>query len=89
MQSLTTKRDVFLVQREIEGEIIPSLMKPAELIDYINMDDCHGERYEIFDVTSELGKVKKLRYAGWEPGCVIRVVDEDGDVVLRGVGEDH
>ena len=45
--------------------------------------------YEIFDCMSEFGKVKPLRYKGWQPGCLIEVVDETGKVVLRGYGEDH
>lgn len=40
---------MFLVQRMIDDELISSLMTPQRLIDYINMDDCHGESYEIFD----------------------------------------
>lgn len=32
-------------------------MTPAEVIDYINMDDCHGESYEIFDCMSESAKL--------------------------------
>lgn len=38
---------------------------------------------------SEFGKVKPLRYKGWQPGCLIEVVDEAGKVILRGYGEDH
>ena len=73
----------------IDDEFVSSLMTPQRLIDYINMDDCHGENYEIFDCMSEFGKVKPLRYKGWQPGCLIEVVDEAGKVVLRGYGEDH
>ena len=73
----------------IDDELVSSLMTPQRLIDYINMDDCHGESYEIFDCMSEFGKVKPLRYKGWQPGCLIEVVDEAGKVVLRGYGEDH
>lgn len=80
---------MFLVQHMIDDEPVSSLMTPQRLIDYINMDDCHGESYEIFDCMSEFGKVKPLRYKGWQPGCLIEVVDEAGKVVLRGHGEDH
>lgn len=80
---------MFLVQHMIDDELVSSLMTPQRLIDYINMDDCHGESYEIFDCMSEFGKVKPLRYKGWQPGCLIEVVDEAGKVVLRGYGEDH
>lgn len=77
---------MFLVQHTVDDEFVSSLMTPQRLIDYINMDDCHGENYEIF---AEFGKVKPLRYKGWQPGCLIEVVDEAGKVVLRGYGEDH
>lgn len=80
---------MFLVQHMIDDELFSSLMTPQRLIDYINMDDCHGESYEIFDCMSEFGKVKPLRCKGWQPGCLIEVVDEAGKVVLRGYGEDH
>lgn len=80
---------MFLVQHMIDDELVSSLMTPQSLIDYINMDDCHDESYEIFDCMSEFGKVKPLRYKGWQPGCLIEVVDETGKVVLRGYGEDH
>lgn len=48
---------MFLVQHMIDDELVSSLMTPQRLIDYINMDDCHGESYEIFDCMSEFGKV--------------------------------
>ena len=80
---------MFLVQHTVDDKFVSSLMTPQRLIDYINMDDCHGESYEIFDCMSEFGKVKPLRYKGWQPGCLIEVVDEAGKVVLRGYGEDH
>mgnify|MGYP004511217121 CR=1 FL=1 len=60
----TNECSMFLVQHMIDGELVSSLMTPQRLIDYINMDDCHGESYEIFDCMSEFGKVKPLRYKG-------------------------
>ena len=87
--STMSECSLFLVQHMIDDEFVASLMTPQRLIDYINMDDCHGESYEIFDCMSEFGKVKPLRYKGWQPGCLIEVVDEAGKVVLRGYGEDH
>lgn len=76
---------MFLVQRMMDDELVSSLilMTPQRLIDYINMDDCHGESYEIFDCMSEFGKVKPLRYKGWQPRGLIEVVDEAGKVILR------
>lgn len=79
----------FLVQRIIDNEMCVSLMTPRELINYINMDDCHNETYEIFDVLSTFGEVKKLHYTGWQPNCLIEVADENGNVVLSGYGTDH
>lgn len=58
----SSKFEYFSVQRMIDGELIPSIMSPEKLIDYINMDDCHQEEYEIFDCTSEFGAIKPLRY---------------------------
>ena len=87
---LETQIKYFLVQRMIDGEIIASIMSPARLIDYINMDDCHNEAYEIFDCTSEFGKIRPLYYKCWQPGCLIEVVDEKSEkVVLRGYGKNH
>lgn len=80
---------MFLVQRMIDDELVSSLMTPQRLIDYINMYDCHSESYEIFDCMSKFGKVKPLRYKGWQPRGLIEVVDEAGKVILRGYGEDY
>lgn len=79
----------FLVQKVIDNEVYPKIMTANELIGYINMADCHDEMYEIFDCTSMFGEVKKLHYKGWQPNCLIEVVDDHGNVVLRGYGEDH
>ena len=78
----------FLVQRMKDNEMWCSLMSDYELIDYINFSDCHDEYYRIFEV-SEFGKAKPCHYKGWQPMCLIEVVDEDGNVVLSGYGEDH
>ena len=80
------KFEYFSVQRVIDGELIPSIMSPEKLIDYINMDDCHQEEYEIFDCSSEFGAIKPLRYKGLQP---LGLIDENSEVVLRGYGEDH
>ena len=78
----------FLVQRKSDGETWCSLMNSHELIDYINFSDCHNEEWKIYDA-SEFGKAKPCHYKGWQPMCLIEVVDEDGNVVLSGYGEDH
>lgn len=79
----------FLVQREVENRIVPQLMSEIQLINYINMDDCHDEFYEIFECDTRLGEVRKLHYKGWQPNCLIELVDEAGHIVLSGYGEDH
>lgn len=79
----------FLVQRVIDGEVYPKIMTENELISYINMADCHDEMFEIFDCTSMFGGIKKLYYKGWQPNCLIEIVDENGFIVLRGYGTDH
>lgn len=79
----------FLVQKVIDNEVYPKIMTANELIEYIDMADCHDEMYEIFDCTSMFGEVKKLHYKGWQPNCLIEVVDEHGNIVLRGHGTDH
>ena len=78
----------YLVQRIIDDESCAALMTKAALISYIDMDDCHGEDYRIFDV-SEFGKVKELKYVGWQPHCLIELEDADGNVVVSGYGTDH
>lgn len=65
----------FLIQRVIDGEIVPSLMNETELINYINMADCHGEDYEIFDV-SKFGETHHLHYVGWQPICLTKAIRE-------------
>ncbi len=79
----------FLVQKVIDDEVFPTIMTANELINYIDMEDCHEEMYEIYDCTSMFGEVKKLHYKGWQPNCLIEIVDDEGKVVLKGYGTDH
>ena len=79
---------VYLVQRIIDGEFFCSLMNDLELIHYIDMQDICTEDYTIWDM-SEKGKAKRLYYAGWQPGCLIEIIDEDENVVVSGYGVDH
>lgn len=79
----------FLVQRIINDEVFPEIMTANELINYIDMEDCHEEMYEIYDCTSMFGEVNKLHYKGWQPNCLIEIVDDEGKVVLKGYGTDH
>ena len=61
----------YLIQRQVDGEIIPTIM------------------YEIFDCESRFGEIRKLHYKGWQPKGLIELVDERGEVVVSGYGEDH
>lgn len=78
----------FVVQRAIDGEISLSIMSEEELIRYIDKADLHQEMYQIYDGTA-FGEMKKVSYAGWQPDCLIELVDEAGKVVLSGYGADH
>lgn len=78
----------FLVQKYIDGEVFGVLMSENELISYINMSDVYDEEYRIYDI-SNFGSVQEVFYKGWQPGCLIEVVDAAGEVILRGYGEDH
>lgn len=79
----------FLVKRVLEDDsIINVLMTGSELGHYINMDDIHGESYEIYYVKGNV--VHYCMYKGWQPNCLIEVVDtETNETVLSYTGEDH
>ena len=79
----------FLVKRVLEDDtIVNVLMTGSELGRYINMDDIHDERYEIYYVKGDV--VHYCMYKGWQSGCLIEVVDtETNETVLSYVGEDH
>lgn len=79
----------FLVQRMIDDEIFSRIMTANELINYIDMSDCYDEKFEIFDCDTVFGSVRKLHYKGWQPRCLIEIVDDQNNVVLRGYGTDH
>ncbi len=78
----------FVVQRAIDGEISLSIMSEEELIRYIDEDDLHQETYQIYNGTT-FGEMKKVSYVGWQPDCLIELVDEAGNVVLSGYGTNH
>lgn len=48
---------------------------PVEIIKILAIDDPEN----IFEV----------RYAGWQPGCIIDLIDNNGKIVFRGYGSDH
>lgn len=80
----------FLVQRiSDDGSFFLSIMSANELCDYINMNDCYNESYEIWDM-SEFGKARHCHYAGWQEGCLIEVIrDDDQQLVVSLYGQDH
>lgn len=78
----------FIVQRVIDNDLSLSVMTEEELIRYIDEDDLHQETYQIYDGTA-FGEMKKVSYAGWQPDCLIELVDEDKNVVLSGYGTNH
>lgn len=66
-----------------------SLMTEYELIHFVDFLDCNPvDDYEIYDV-STFGKITPIHYKGWQPRCLIEFVDDDGNVVVSGYGEDH
>ena len=88
---LCTKQPMYLLHRELDmetTEMAVTLYSESQLIDYINMDDCHNENYIIFDV-SEYGCIKRLQYKGWQPDNLIELVDEAGNIVVSAYGTDH
>lgn len=87
-QTEVIKEHKFLVQKFIEGEVYTRICTETELISYLNMLNCSDEEYRIFDVTL-LGEVKEVFYRGWQPNCLIEVIDGDGNVVLSGYGTNH
>ena len=78
----------FLVQRTDHIDSWVSLMTESELIEYVNMSDCHDEDWRIYDV-SVYGEIKPIFYAGWQPDCLIEFINSIGQVVLSGYGTDH
>lgn len=86
-EDLSPKR--FLVQKMIDDEVFSRIMTANELIKYIDMNDCYDEKFEIFDCDTVFGSVRKLYYKGWQPGCLIEIVDDQNNVVLKGYGTDH
>lgn len=78
----------FLVQKLIEGEVHAELYTESELITYLDMVDCCEDKYKIYDI-SNFGEIKDVFFRGWQPLCLIEVIDANGNVVLRGCGTDH
>lgn len=80
---------LFLLQYETEDiERFEKLVNDNELLDFIDMLDCYPiVDFKIFKV--EYGKVERVFYTGWQPHCIIQIVDNNKNVVLSGYGTDH
>lgn len=82
------KEHKFLVQKHIEGETYTRICTETELISFLDMSDCSDEEYRIFDITI-WGEVKEVFYRGWQPNCLIEIIDGNGNTILSGYGTDH
>jgi hypothetical protein len=71
-------------------EVFSEIVTEYRIVHFVNMLDCNDgiKDYKVFDV-SEFGKFKQLHYCGWKPGCLIEFVDDDGNIVISGYGDDH
>lgn len=78
----------FLVQQVIDDMLCQSIFSEAQLISYLDMSDSCECEYKIFDI-SVFGKVKEVFSGAWKLGCVIEVVDSEGNVVVIGYGTDY
>ena len=81
----------FLIQFEVEDEecYINKIATSAEVISFIDeLDFTPVGNWYVFDL-NEFGKVKQLRYKGWQPNCLIELVDDTGEIIISGYGTDH
>lgn len=79
----------FLVQYVMEDVKVNKIMSENEVVDLENMSDVYPiENMRVYDI-NEIGIVKPLKYKGWQPMCLIEFEDEEGNVIIRGYGEDH
>jgi len=91
-QKKRKNNSLFLVQiKDLDG-CGERLMSSEEIISAINMLDCSGQEFVVYDV-SEFGRAKSLMIFGkWhdvnEP-AYIKITDENGTIVFDGYGEEH
>ena len=81
----------FLIQFEVEDEegYINKIATSAEVISFIDeLDFTPIGNWYVFDL-NEFGKVKQLHYKGWQPNCLIELVDDTGEIIISGYGTDH
>lgn len=83
----------YLVKIWWEDETIADIkiMSEAELVEWFDMSDCYPSLdYEIYGIDGRVKEVPfKITYAGWQPNCLIKFVNEQGNVVASGYGTDH
>jgi hypothetical protein len=80
----------FLRGVKYEGKWSYKVVSGSELIYFIDMMDCDPdiEDYMIYELCED-GKMQKIYYRGWQPGCLIEFVNDKGEVILDGYGTDH
>jgi hypothetical protein len=72
-----------------DGEMIRSIVSESALIQMVNEADITGlELVKVLDI-ADPEAIRELHYVGWQPRCLIEFKDNDGNVVIRGYGEDH
>lgn len=87
-EAFETTEQNFLVQQIIENKVYTRICTGNELISYLDMSDCSGEEYKIFDITI-FGGIREVFYNGWKPDRLIEVVDREENIILSGYGTDH
>ena len=94
MTGLSRTHEQFLLIRKSIDDSEPYLnakiVTAGEVIDYVNFTDIYSdfEDYEVYAI-KDIGQVERLTYVGWQPGCLIELKDNNGNVVLSGYGDDH
>lgn len=78
----------FLVQKLADNGVSGVICSEGQLIHDISMSDCYNEEYRIFDI-STFGEIREVFYKGWQPNCLIEVIDNMGNIVASGYGIEH
>ena len=84
---------IYLVQSiGPDGELGVGLETEVQIIQILDMQDCHEQHIEVYDV-SEYGKISKLKVFGvWhnqDNPLYIKVENEEGTIIFDGYGTDH
>lgn len=81
----------YLVIMEMDGETSPSLNTASQIISWVDMSDCTGASFKVFDLTT--GQPVELQLHGcWHDmknPLYIKATDGDGNIVFDGWGTDH